>query len=283
MPVPSLQARGFAGTSFGNRWFVAALVVAAGVLEAAAQAAAGVPGKLTVNNRDFIGMVRWKASAKEYSVMDPRTNIESVHPLASVQKIQIVRPKELDAAIAAVKGKNGAAAIAALTKIASDYVMLQHDEEAVRWLAEAYLQTNNGPEARKAIEKVTALRPEAGYLGELATVYWRVLLQENRTAKLEELLAQAVKSGDRVASATALMLRGDLILKTGDTQEHHTRALKDGYLRVVTLYRSVRAVQPEANYKAAKSLEKLGMTARAQEGREASRKEFPGSEWAGKP
>jgi len=269
--------------AFGNRWFVAALVVAAGVLEAAAQAAAGVPGKLTVNNRDFVGMVRWKASAKEYSVMDPRTNIESIHPLDNVQKIQIARPRDLDTAIAAVKANNGAAAIAALTKIANDYVMLQYDEEATRWLAEAYLQTSNGAEARKAIEKVTALRPEAAYLGELATVYWRVLLQENRTAKLEELLALAVKSGDRAASATALMLRGDLILKTGDTQDHHTRALKDGYLRVVTLYRSVRAVQPEANYKAAKSLEKLGMTARAQERREAIRKEFPGSEWAGKP
>ena len=269
--------------AFGNRWLAAALVAAAGVLEAAAQAAGGVPGKLTVNNRDFVGMVRWKASAKEYSVMDPRTNIESIHPLASVQRIQITRPRELDAAIAAVKARNGAAAIAALTRIASDYTMLQHDEEAARWLAEAYLQTGNAAEARKAIEKVTALRPEAAYLGELATVYWRVLLQENRTAKLEELLALAVKSGDRAASATALILRGDLILKSGDSQDHHKRALKDGYLRVVTLYRSVRAVQPEANYKAAKSLEKLGMTARAHERREVIRKEFRGSEWANKP
>ena len=94
--------------AYGNRWFVAALVVAAGVLEAAAQAAAGVPGKLTVNNRDFIGMVRWKASAKEYSVMDPRTNIESIHPLDNVQKIQIARPRDLDTAIAAVKAERAA-------------------------------------------------------------------------------------------------------------------------------------------------------------------------------
>lgn len=269
--------------AFGQRWFVAAIFVVAGVLEVAAQAAAGVPGKLTVNNRDFIGMVRWKASAKEYSVMDPRTNIESIHPLASVQKMQIARPKELDAAIAAVKANKGATALATLTKIANDYVMLQYDEEATRWLAEAYLQTNNSAAARKAIEQVTVLRPEAAYLGELATVYWRVLLQENRTAKLEELLANAIKHGDRTASATALILRGDLILKNGDTQDHHTRALKDGYLRVVTLYQAVRSVQAEANYKAAKSLEKLGMTARAQARREVIRKDFPGSEWANKP
>jgi hypothetical protein len=114
-------------------------------------------------------------------------------------------------------------------------------------------------------------------------VYWRALLRENRTSKLDDFLVQAVKSGNRLASATALLLRGDMILKGGDTQDFHIRALKDGYLRVVTLYRTVKEVQPEANYKAAKSLEKLGMTARAQERRETIRKEFPGSEWAGKP
>jgi hypothetical protein len=161
--------------------------------------------------------------------------------------------------------------------------MLQHDEEATRWLAEAYLQANNGADAIRAIEKITAVRPEAAYLGDLATVYWRALLRENRTSKLDDLLVMAVKSGNRLASATALLLRGDLILKDGDTQDVHIRALKDGYLRVVTLYRTVKEVQPEANYKAAKSLEKLGMTARAQERRETIRKDFPGSEWAGKP
>lgn len=270
-------------TAYGKIWIIAAFAVVSGVAELMAQVAGGVPGKLTANNRDFLGMIRWSARNQEYAVLDPRTNIESVHALANVQKIQIVRPKELDAAIAAVKANNGAAAIAVLTKIANDYAMLQYDEEAVRWLADAYLQTNNGAAALKAIEQVTTQRPAAAYLGELATVYWRVLLQQNRTSKLEDLLEKAVKSGDRIASATALVLRGDLILKTGDTQEHHTRALKDGYLRVVTLYRGVRPVQPEANYKAAKSLEKLGMNARAQERRDVIRKEFPGSEWAVKP
>ena len=258
---------------------LATLVVFAATWEAAAQ----VPGKLTVNNREFVGMVRWKAASREYSVMDPRTNIESIHPYASVQKMQIARPKELDPAIAAVRAKNGALAIPALTKIVNDYTMLQHDEEAARWLGEAYMLNNNAAEARKVIEKVIALRPQAAYLGDLATVYWRVLLQENRTAKLEELLSQAVKSGDRPASAAALIMRGDLILRAGDTQEAHTKALKDGYLRVVTLYRAVRALQPEANYKAAKSFEKLGMTQRAQDRRDLIRKEFPGSEWANKP
>ncbi len=262
---------------------ILAACVFAGAAPLLAQVAAGVPGVLKVNNRDFPGMVRWWPSAKEYSVSDVKTGVEIRHPLAAVQSMRIARPKELDPAIAAVKANTGASAIAALIKIVNDYAMLQYDEEATRWLAEAYLQTNNGAEALKAIEKITTQRPQAAYLGDLATVYWRVLLRENRTAKLDELLENAVKSGDRAASAAALILRGDLILKSGDTQEHHTRALKDGYLRVITLYRGIRAVQPEANYKAAKSLEKLGMSSRAQERRDLIRKEFPGSEWANKP
>ncbi|NLL83672.1 MAG: tetratricopeptide repeat protein [Lentisphaerae bacterium] len=264
------------------RWALITLVVAAAALESLAQAT-GVPGKLYVNNREIIGMVRWKATSREYTVLDPRTNIESVYALNNVQKIEIVRPKELDPAIRAVMAKNGAAAIPVLTKIARDYAMLQYDEEAARWLGEAYLLSNNSAEARKAIEKVTSMRPEAAYLGELAPVYWRVLLQENRQARLDELLGMAVKSGDRPASAAALIMRGDLILKGGDTQEAHTKALKDGYLRVITLYRGVRPLQAEANYKAAKSFEKLGMTSRAQERIDVIRKEFPGSEWASKP
>jgi len=259
----------------------AALALCSTVPDAAAQ----VPGVLTLKggSRKIPGLIRWGGRNKEYTVSDPKSGIETTHPAANVESVQIVRPRELDVAIAAVRGNNGASAIAALSKIATDYFMLQHDEEATRWLAEAYLQTNNGAEAIRAVEKITAARPEAAYLGGMATVYWRALLRENRAGKLEDLLENAVKSGDRGASAAALILRGDLILKSGDTQEHHTRALKDGYLRVVTLYRGVKDAQPEANYKAAKSLEKLGMTSRAQERRAVIRKEFPGSEWATKP
>jgi tetratricopeptide (TPR) repeat protein len=226
-------------------------------------------------------LLRWQGGTKTYVLSDK--GIDVTIALADVVKLSVVRPKELDPAIRAVRENNGAVAIATLAKIATDYFMLQHDEEATRWLAEAYLQGNNGAEAIRAIERITAVRPEAAYLGDLATVYWRALLRENRTSKLDDFLVQAVKSGNRLASATALLLRGDMILKGGDTQDFHIRALKDGYLRVVTLYRTVKEVQPEANYKAAKSLEKLGMTARAQERRETIRKEFPGSEWAGKP
>jgi len=257
------------------------MITLCAVLVAAPAARAQIQGTLTLKSGPQTGLLRWQGGTKSYVLSD--RGIDVTIALADVVKLSVVRPRDLDPAIKAVQANTGAAAIPTLTKIASDYFMLQHDEEATRWLAEAYLQANNGADAIRAIERITAVRPEAAYLGDLATVYWRALLRENRAAKLEDMLEQAVKSGNRLASATALILRGDLILKVGDTQEHHIRALKDGYLRVVTLYRNIREVQPEANYKAAKSLEKLGMTARAQERRETIRKEFPGSEWAGKP
>jgi len=259
----------------------ALLIAALAVVSAAPESRAQVQGTITLKSGPRTGALRWLSSSKSYVLTDNKFDLTIA--LANVVKLSVVRPRELDPAIKAVRENKGADAIAPLAKIVTDYFMLQHDEEATRWLAEAYLQANNGVEAIRAIERVTAIRPEAAYLGDLATVYWRALLRENRTSKLDEMLAQAVKSGNRLASATALILRGDLILKGGDTQDYHNRALKDGYLRVVTLYRTVKEVQPEANYKAAKSLEKLGMTARAQERRETIRKEFPGSEWAGKP
>jgi hypothetical protein len=259
-----------------------ALIIAAlAVLSIAPEARAQVQGTLVLKGGPRSGLLRWQSSNKSYVLTDKGMDV-TILP-SDVVKLSVVRPKELDPAIKAVRENKGADAIATLAKLATDYFMLQHDEEATRWLAEAYLQANNGADAIRAIEKITAVRPEAAYLGDLATVYWRALLRENRTSKLDDLLVMAVKSGNRLASATALLLRGDLILKDGDTQDVHIRALKDGYLRVVTLYRTVKEIQPEANYKAAKSLEKLGMTARAQERRETIRKDFPGSEWAGKP
>jgi hypothetical protein len=259
----------------------ALMIAAFAVVLSAPESRAQIQGTITLKSGARTGVLRWMSSTKSYVLTDKGFDVSIA--LADVVKLSVPRPRELDPAIKAVRDNKGAEAIAPLDKIATDYFMLQHDEEATRWLVEAYLQTNNGAEALRAIERIAAVRPEIAYQGSLAMVYWRLLLRENRTAKMDELLEQAVKGGNRLASATALILRGDLILKGGDTQEGHTRALKDGYLRVVTLYRDVKEVQAEANYKAAKSLEKLGMAARAQERREVIRKEFPGSEWASKP
>jgi TolA-binding protein len=265
----------------------AALWCAAAVALVAVQARADVPGSvLTTEGKTFTGAIRWKAVARKYVVTITTTGgAQTEMELApeQVSKVAITRPRGLDEAVQAVQAGKGDAAIATLDKIAQDYAMLQWDEPAARWLAEAYMQKGEAANAAKACERIVALRPEAGYLGEMAVIYWQALLKSDKAAKLEGLLDEAVKSGQRDAAANALILRGDMILKRGDSKENLEAALRDGYLRVITLFRAVRSAQPEALYKTAKCLEKLGQTARAGEQMDLLRKDFAASEWARKP
>ena len=75
-------------------------------------------------------------------------------------------------------------------------------------------------DAEKAVrvcEKVISANPDAAYLGEMAPAYWQALLKLDRVSKVEDLLTKAIKSGDRKASAHALIARGDVIRASGDT------------------------------------------------------------------
>jgi TolA-binding protein len=77
-------------------------------------------------------------------------------------------------------------------------------------------------------------------------------------------------------------MRGDLGLATGDTADNAKKALRDGYLRVITLYKTEAEAQPEALFKAAKCFEKVGQSGRADQMRSELKKNFAGSEWAQK-
>jgi len=237
----------------------------------------------TMENRTIEGSIKWKPSTKAYAITAKGGNVELEMVPSSVKELQIPKPKELDAAIANVQSGSAAAAIPVLEKIANDYLMLQWDAVATRLLADAYVKAGEPEKAIRVCEKVIGTDPEKAYLGEMAPSYWQALLKAGRTSKVEDLLAKAVKSGDREASAFALVMRGDLILATGETNEIAKKALRDGFLRVVTLYKSVRTVQPEALYKAAKCFDKVGQSARADQMRTALKSEFGASEWARKP
>jgi tetratricopeptide (TPR) repeat protein len=236
----------------------------------------------TTENKTISGSIKWKIREKVYAIT--ANNVEIEMPLANIKDIQVPKPKELDAAIANVQSGSAAAAIPVLEKISTDYLMLQWDTVATRLLAEAYVKAGEPEKAIRVCEKIIAANPEKAYLGEMAPAYWQAMVKAGRTSKVEDLIAKAVKSGDREASAFALLMRGDLILATGETNEIAKKALRDGFLRVVTLYKSVKTAQPEALYKAAKCFEKLGQTARADQMRTTLKSsEFAASEWARKP
>jgi tetratricopeptide (TPR) repeat protein len=154
--------------------------------------------------------------------------------------------------------------------------MLQWDEPATRALAAAYLADNKSADALRVCDKVIAAKPEAAYTGEIAPIYWQALLKAGRGAKLEDLLEQAIKTGTPEATAPALIMRGDALFAKGDFKG----ALKDGYLRVVTLFRSVRSAQPEALFKAAKAFDQLNQPSRAESFRKQLLTDFGSSDWA---
>ena len=262
---------------------VAALAL---TLFTAGAAMAQIAGSIiTTDNKPIEGTFKWKVREKVFAitVKGGANNVELELAPANIKEMQIPRPKELDAAVASVQQGNAAAAIPLLEKIAADYLMLQWDTVATRMLADAYVKANEPEKAIQVCEKVVAANPEAAYLGEMAPAYWQALLKANRTSKLEDLMAKAIKSGDRAASAFALNMRGDLILASGETNEIAKKALRDGFLRVVTLYKSEKAAQPEALYKAAKCFEKLGQSSRADQMRTTLKSEYGSSEWARKP
>ena len=245
--------------------------------------AVAVQGFITMlNGSKREGDIKWVVRDKAYSITEKGRPIEMQLKPDEIADLQIPRPRELDAAIESIRQGNAAAAVPVLEKLAADYLMLQWDKPATRYLAEAHVQAGNADKAIAVCEKVIAANPEAAYLGEMAPAYWQALIKRDRLSKVEDLLSKAIKTGDRLASANALIVRGDLVQAAGDTAEIAKKALRDGYLRVITLYKSERAAQPEALFKAAKCFEKLGQTQRADQLRTTLKGEFGSSEWAKK-
>lgn len=230
--------------------------------------------------KTFPGLLKWKAREKAYNVTANNMDLEV--PLASVAELQIAKPKDLETAEKQMSAGNATLAVPLLEKITKEYFMLKWDKPAIRLLAEAYMKAGENDKAIKLCESIVSADPSAAYLGEIAPMYWQVLLKAGKTAKAEDLVMKAIKSGDRLASAFALIMRGDLVLATGDTPDNAKKALRDGYLRVITLYKSEAEAQPEALFKAAKCFEKTGQSGRADQMRSELKKNFASSEWAQK-
>ncbi len=249
----------------------------------AGAAMAQIAGVITTpEGRKIEGTIKWNVRDKAYGITAKGGNVELQLTRENIADIQIPRPKELDAAIASIQSGNAAAAVPVLEKLSNDYLMLQWDTVATRYLAEAHVKAGAPDKALRVCEKVIAANPDAAFLGEMAPAYWQALLKSDRVSKVEDLMAKAIKSGDRLASANALIMRGDVILAAGDTNENAKKALIDGFMRVVTLYKSEKAAQPEALYKAAKCFEKLGQSSRADQMRTTLKGEYASSEWARK-
>ena len=245
------------------------------LLAAGAAQALDVTGSLvTQDDKPFNGVIKWKASGRVYVITSGKVDLEL--PPAQVKELSIPEPAGYADAVKAVQEGRADQAIAALDRISQDYLMLKWDEPATRYLVQAYLAKGDSAGALRACDRVIASNPEAAFSGDMAPLDWQALLKSDKPAKLEDLIDQAIKTGVPDSTANALTMRGDMLSAKGDFKN----ALKDGYLRVVTLFRSVKAVQPEALFKAAKAFDQINQPSRAEMMRKQLLTEYGNSEWA---
>ena len=224
-----------------------------------------IQGTVSTETESVTGDVKWHARDKKYII--EKGKITKEFPLDDVTGLDIPKPPAYDKCVQQVEAGQGVAAIPNLAKIVEDYRRLQWDKPAGRYLALAYLAANQPQKALDACQNIIQGEKSAGYTGDLAAAYWQALLKLGKTDQLENLLKKAATSGDRMASAAALVMRGDIIVSTSNDQADKLKdALRDGYLRVVLMYQDAECAREhaEACLKAAACFDKLGQAARAE-------------------
>lgn len=235
----------------------------------AVSSAWAVQGTIRTDKDTKSGDIKWQSRSKSYQLTYKKgsTNVSAEYPLSDVERLDIEKPANFDKLVELVRAGQGASAIGGLDGIVKTYKMLVWDKPAGRYLVEAYLAAG---QAQKAYETATGIITDdksAAYAGELAPAYWQALLKLGKNTQLENCLKKAASTGDRVSSAEALMMRGDMILANeGDTPDAHRKALIDSYLRVALMYNDppCKDTRREAMLRCASSFDKLGMAARAE-------------------
>jgi len=236
----------------------------------AVSSAWAVQGTIKTDKDTRSGDIKWQPRSKSYQLTYKKgsTNVSAEYPLTDVERLDIDKPANFDKLVELVRSGQGAGAIGGLDGIVKTYKMLVWDKPAGRYLVEAYLAAG---QAQKAYDTATGIISDdksAAYTGELAPAYWQALLKLGKTTQLENCLSKAATTGDRVSSAEALLMRGDIIIANeGDNAEAHRKALTDSYLRVALMYHdpSCKETRREAMMRCASSLDKLGMAARAED------------------
>ena len=224
-----------------------------------------VQGTLSTETESVSGDIKWHGRDKKYVI--EKGKITKEFKLADVTSLDIPKPAGYDKAVQAVENGQGASAVGTLTKIVADYRMLQWDKPAGRYLAFAHLAAGNAQKAYDVCSPIVAEDKTAGYSGDLAAAYWQALLKLGKRDELEKLLKKAASSGNRQASAAALVMRGDIIVAAShDAPEELKKALRDGYMRVALMYQDQECVRErrEALRKAAGCFDKMGQAARAE-------------------
>ena len=248
-------------------------------------AAGDIMGTITDGQGPHKGVVRYSLKSKTYFVTTKQNGavMEAEIAPADVTEMDIAEPAGWDQAVANVEKGRAAASINYFAGIVKQYNHLQWDLRAARYLADAYLASGNADKALESCTAVVRADPETAYKGELAPIFWKVLVKLGKKDQLEKLLVKAAASGDRYSSGAALIGRGDLILAGGESSDSLRAALVDGYLRVALMYtdgKIAEQLRPEALAKSAQCFEKIGQAGRADQMRGELKRLYPNSPWA---
>ena len=250
-------------------------------------AAGDIMGTITDAQGPHKGVVRYSLKSKTYFVTTKQNGavMEAEIAPADVTEMDIAEPAGWDQAVANVEKGRAAASINYFAGIVKQYNHLQWDLRAARYLADAYLASGNADKALESCTAVVRADPETAYKGELAPIFWKVLVKLGKKDQLEKLLVKAATSGDRYSSGAALIGRGDLILAGGESADSLRAALVDGYIRVALMYtdgKIAEQLRPEALAKSAQCFEKIGQAGRADQMRGELKRLYPNSPWAKK-
>jgi len=237
----------------------------------------------TTENRQYNGTARWMSVQKQFLVSYTQGTTPMTVELSPEQiawdKLKVAKPDNWDAIAKAVSGAGDnvpAKTLADLAGVMMDYAMLEYDILAAREMMRIHLREGRPADAMKVANELLFVRPDAASVTEAAPLIWDAMLQTRKTDGLEGLLSLAIQHGSRAIAAQASLVRGDLLKADGRDRD----ALKDGYLRVITLFKSERAIQPEALYKAALAFDALQEVQYAEKMRQELLSKFADSDQA---
>jgi len=250
-----------------SKILVVGLVVGAGALSAHASLIVLKNGR-TVTGKS----IEWRESTRDYLVINEGASMPI--PEDQVAKMEIDRPAELDQAKGAVTSRQYGQAIPLLEGLVKKYSKLSWDVDAMKLLAQCYIEMNDSKKAATAID---ALFAAGGTLTpSLQMTYLKSLQKSGDTKRFQKELNRTIGTGSSDLVAVAYLIRANSYLQDGNQDA----ALSD-YLKIVTLFKNEKSVQPEALYNAAELLDK-GKDPRAADLRKILVQEYKSSEFAGK-
>jgi len=186
------------------------------------------------------------------------------------------KPAAINEAVALTKAGDLKAAAERLKEVKGNYAYLGWDQRASRMLGRINLLLERFDEALGEYKALFAARPELKENESERFYYMQALAGAGRTEETGAMVDEDIAKGTREAAARAQIVRADLKMKSGQTEE----ALLD-YLRTVTLFRAQTEYLPEATYKTAVALKKLNDPQAATYFQQVI-DEFPQSDFAGK-